>query len=70
MYENFSTYEPSSNSLPLSPSTNQKFEVQVNIGRYLLGGRRKHKNKYVVISKPLKKSVSRKKEKISKEKVK
>ena len=68
--EDESLEEPSSNSLPPSPSTNQKFEVQVNIGRYLLGGRRKHKNKYAVISKPLKKSVSRKKEKISKEKVK
>jgi len=68
--EDESLEEPSSNSLPPSPSTNQKFEVQVNIGRYLLGGRRKHKNKYVVISEPLKKSVSRKKEKITKEKVK
>ena len=40
----------SSDSMP--PSSNQKFEVQVNIGRYLLGGKRN--KKYVVISKHLK----------------
>ena len=38
----------SSDSMP--PSSNQKFEVQINVGRYLHG---KH-NRYVVISKPLK----------------